>query len=90
MVELSVSPVAHPGGDRCAGGTAAGLASWLSLAAAPTFVAMAAWCAFGSGPPETLCGGMQVPQPMSGMTAMYLMMSVFHTAPWLRLRSGKA
>jgi hypothetical protein len=30
---------------------------------------------------------MQGTSPMSGMTMMYLLMSAFHAAPWLRLIS---
>lgn len=55
---------------------------WLSLAAAPTFAIMALLSATG-GTPDLLCsstGG----SPFGGMTAMYLLMSAFHSAPWLR------
>jgi hypothetical protein len=57
-------------------------AEWLSLAAAPTFAIMAVATAFG-GAPEMLCGPAP-PSPLSGMALMYLLMSVFHAAPWLR------
>ena len=35
--------------------------------------------------PDLLCASMQHASPLTGMTAMYLLMSVFHAAPWLRL-----
>ena len=70
--------------DACAGsGAAPGVAGWLGLAAAPTFALMAAWTALTSGPPDLLC--MQHVSPLTGMTAMYALMSAFHAAPWLRL-----
>ena len=56
---------------------------WLSLAAAPTFAIMALLSATG-GAPDLLCssaGG----SPFGGMIPMYLLMSAFHSAPWLRL-----
>jgi hypothetical protein len=71
------------------GGAASGLASWLGLAAAPTFAIMALWTGLFSGQPDMLCMAMQGSSPMSGMTLMYLLMSLFHTAPWLRLISSR-
>jgi hypothetical protein len=37
------------------------------------------------GPPDMLCAHAS---PLSGMTAMYWLMSAFHSAPWLKLASG--
>ena len=72
--------------DACppAGSTSApGAAGWLALAAAPTFALMALWSAATSGPPDVFC--VQHGPALGGMTAMYLLMSAFHAAPWLRL-----
>src|SRR5262245_51991359 len=87
MTDVSISPIGHRNVDTCAGRghAATGLAFWLGLAAAPTFAIMALWSAFFSGQPDTLCIAMQGSSPMSDMTLMYLLMSVFHAAPWLRL-----
>ena len=75
---------------RAGGGhTAPGTAGWLCLAAAPTFAAMALWTAFFNGQPDMLCMTMRGSSPMSGMTLMYSLMSLFHAAPWLRLISGR-
>jgi hypothetical protein len=61
-------------------------ASWLGLAASPTFAAMvwisandtqAMICALGPGV-----------LPIGGMAFMYLLMSLFHLSPWLKLASA--
>ena len=63
------------------------LARWLGLAAAPTFAAMAVMTGLGgAGPVEALCTG---GSPIGGMATMYLLMSAFHAAPWLRLISDR-
>jgi len=60
----------------------------LSLAAAPTFAVMALLSALpGGGPLEALCSGAHDASPLTGMTAMYVLMSAFHSAPWLKLIS---
>jgi hypothetical protein len=76
----------------CAGGAArsesgkAGAARFLSLAAAPTFAIMALLTgAFDVGAPDMLCSATHHASPLSGMVVMYLLMSAFHSAPWLNL-----
>jgi hypothetical protein len=70
-------------------GIAARGANWLCLAAAPTFAIMALLTAFlRPGPPDTLCAAAPHASPLSGMAAMYWLMSAFHSAPWLKLASG--
>ncbi len=69
--------------------TTFGIADWLCLAAAPTFALMAlATCMLG-GNASMLCMGMPDASPLTGMPAMYLLMSAFHLAPWLRVMSGR-
>jgi hypothetical protein len=64
------------------------LADWLGLAAAPTFAIMALLTGvLGGGAPEMLCAAVQHPSPLDGMIPMYLLMSAFHLAPWLKLIS---
>ncbi len=59
---------------------------WLSLAAAPTFAMMALLTRiYGGGMPDMLCSAAQDISPLSGMVPMYLLMSAFHSAPWLKL-----
>ncbi|HEV2650135.1 MAG TPA: hypothetical protein VGU69_02660 [Rhizomicrobium sp.] len=57
--------------------------SALLLAAAPTFAAMALYT---SASPDILCSTM--PAPMNGMVTMYMLMSLFHASPWLKLITG--
>jgi hypothetical protein len=69
---------------------AIGAADWLGLAAAPTFATMALLTGIISGgSPDMLCSAMQDASPLSGMAVMYLLMSAFHLAPWLRLISRR-
>jgi hypothetical protein len=80
------------GAIRHESGNAAGLgaADWLCLAAAPTFAIMALLTAvLGGGTPDMLCSGAQDASPLSGMVPMYLLMSAFHLAPWLKLISSR-
>lgn len=69
-------------------------ADWLALAAAPTFAAAGLATALG-GTAMPLCSGagwLPLGMPLDGMPAMYLLMSLFHLAPWLRRasRPGRA
>ncbi len=79
------------GAIRCENGNAAaiGAADWLYLAAAPTFAIMALLTGvLGGGSPDALCLIVSA-SPLSGMVPMYLLMSAFHLAPWLKLFSGR-
>lgn len=63
-----------------------GAADFLSLAAAPAFVIMALLPGIlGGTRSDAICSAMQDASPLSGMVPMYLLMSAFHSAPWLRL-----
>ena len=68
---------------------AIGAADWLSLAAAPTFAIMALLTGVLGGKPDVLCAALQGASPLSGMVPMYLLMSAFHSAPWLKLIFGR-
>jgi hypothetical protein len=76
-------------GLRVPRGAALGAADWLSLAAAPTFALMALLTGVLGGPADVLCAAMQDASPLSGMAPMYLLMSAFHLAPWLKLIFSK-
>jgi hypothetical protein len=73
------------------GGAAAfGVAEWLCLAAAPTFAAMALMTAvLGGGQMAMMCSTARDASPLSGMVPMYLLMSAFHSAPWLKLIAAR-
>jgi hypothetical protein len=63
-------------------------ADWLCLAAAPTFAIMALLTSvLGGGQLDILCSAAEHTSPLSGMTTMYLLMSAFHSSPWLKLIS---
>jgi hypothetical protein len=67
--------------------TVTGAADFLYLAAAPTFALMALLTGMlGGGSPDALCSGAS---PLSGMLPMYVLMSAFHLAPWLKLISSR-
>jgi hypothetical protein len=75
----------HAGGNS----TALGVADWLSLAAAPTFAVMALLTAcLGGVRPAMLCSAMGGATPLTGMVTMYVLMSAFHSMPWLKLVSS--
>ncbi|WP_311029517.1 hypothetical protein [Mesorhizobium koreense] len=62
-----------------------GASRWLCLAASPTFALMALVTAVSEGHEMGCIMGQS---PLAGMVPMYLLMSAFHLAPWLRLASG--
>ena len=87
---------AHPAGsadgagcDDAGAAAAHGLAEWLCLAATPTFAVMALLTGvLGGGPMDILCPAGHG-SPLTGMVAMYLLMSAFHSSPWLKLICGR-
>ena len=80
------------GGASCddeGAAAALGIAEWLCLAAAPTFAIMALMTGvLSGGPMDMLCSAAHG-SPLNGMVPMYLLMSAFHSAPWLKLISGR-
>jgi hypothetical protein len=78
---------ASGGGSKVAALDAAG---WLLLAAAPTFAIMALLTGvLGSGRADMLCSAAHDASPLNGMVWMYVLMSAFHSAPWLKLISSR-
>ena len=60
----------------------------LSFAAAPTFAVMALLAEVdGGGMSDVLCSAVHAASPLNGMVPMYLLMSAFHSTPWLKLIS---
>ena len=62
----------------------------IGLAATPVFALMALLTGVqGGAGPQLLCSAAQHASPLSGMVPMYLLMSAFHSAPWLKLIGGR-
>ena len=79
MISHMTGSIDHVAADR-----------WLTLAAAPTFAMMALLTRIhGGGMPDMLCPAGLDAWPLSGMVPMYLLMSAFHLAPWLRFLSRR-
>lgn len=84
----SVNAAADGGRDGQVAVAASRLARWLGLAATPTFAIMAVLTAVpGGGQADMLCARHGL--SLGGMVPMYLLMSAFHSAAWLRLISGR-
>ena len=84
------------GGGRDTGRPEAGAAPWLGVAeglgfaATPSFALMALLTvAHHSSPADILCPAAHDGSPLGGMVPMYVLMSAFHSAPWLRLISRR-
>src|SRR5262249_54716353 len=60
----------------------------LYLAAAPTFAIMALVTGLPGGSADAVCAAMGT-SSLGGMMPMYLLMSAFHLAPWLKLLAGR-
>jgi hypothetical protein len=76
------------GNGRHAGGDFAP-AERLALAAAPSFATMALFTLVcGDAAPTLICMAAPGHAPANGMVVMYLLMSVFHAPPWLKLLSA--
>jgi hypothetical protein len=68
---------------------ALGATDWICLAASPAFAIMALLAGIpGGGSPDVLCSAAHA-SPLGGMVPMYLLMSAFHSVPWLKLISGR-
>jgi hypothetical protein len=61
--------------------------SWLGLAATPTFALMG-WISAVGSPGMAMCSPASV-LPIGDMALMYLLMSLFHVSPWLKLISAR-
>jgi hypothetical protein len=88
-----VFPANSAGGtchDDDGAAAAPGIAKWLGLAAAPTFAIMALLTvALDDGTMAMMCSSTPDPVSLGGMVPMYLLMSAFHSAPWLKLMASR-
>jgi hypothetical protein len=87
MSEIDIHAVNAPQGASVdgEGAAAAGLIRWLYLAATPTFAIMALLTCFGAEDAGMMCPAAHGVSLLSGMLPMYVLMSAFHSAPWLKL-----
>lgn len=83
---MTISAANRP--DRTAAPLLTEATGWLALAAAPTFAVMALVSATGAEP-APLCSVATGGLPIDGMTAMYLLMSLFHLPAWLRIAAAR-
>jgi hypothetical protein len=75
--------------DATGGDGEAVVAGWLCLAATPTFAIMALLTGvFGEGGSMDMLCSAGRGFPLGGMVPMYLLMSAFHSPPWLKLIRG--
>ena len=63
---------------------ASGAAAWLSLAPTPAFALMAFLASATSGGADMMCRTMHEMSLLNGMVPMYVLMSLFHSGPWLK------
>jgi hypothetical protein len=88
MRGIEMRAVSAPPGARLEGeDTAAAVAvfiKWLRLAATPAFAIMALLTGLMPDQMYDLCSA-GTAAPLTGMAAMYLLMSVFHLPPWPKL-----
>jgi hypothetical protein len=68
--------------------TALRIAACLGIAATPSFAAMALITTLPGDDKMAMNCGLD-PSSSAGMVPMYLLMSVFHSAPWLKLVSER-
>jgi hypothetical protein len=61
---------------------------WVGLAASPT-LALMAWVTANHAPFSAFCSSGANFPPICSMSAMYLLMSVFHLSPWLEIACGR-
>jgi hypothetical protein len=88
MSEMDIHANAPQGarvGGEDAVAAAAGLTKWLYLAATPTFAVMALLTGVAGEDAGMMCSAAHGVSLLSGMLPMYLLMSAFHSAPWLKL-----
>ena len=75
--------------DDVSAAVARGIARWLCLAATPAFAIMALMTGVLGGSPMDMIRPPGHGPPLVGMASMYMLMSAFHSAPWLKLISSR-
>ena len=88
MTEVDIHAVnaqqeARVDGDHT-GAAVATLTHALYLAATPTFAIMAVLTSVSGENADMMCSAAHGAWPLGGMVPMYVLMSAFHSAPWLK------
>jgi hypothetical protein len=83
---MTTSSAANNGSARAL--PARGGTGWLALAASPSCALMACIAA-NHAPPSAFCSSGSNMLPIDSMTAMYVLMCLFHLSPWLKLASAR-
>jgi hypothetical protein len=81
---VNAPQVTRVGGEDTAAAVA-GLTDWLYLAATPTFAVMALLICVAGEDAGMMCSAAHGVPLLSGMLPMYVLMSAFHSPPWLKL-----
>jgi hypothetical protein len=88
MTGIDVPAVDPPRDVRIGGKEAADVGSALAralyLAAMPTFAIMAVLTGVSGENADMMCQAAHGAWPLGGMVPMYVLMSAFHSGPWLR------
>ena len=88
MTEVDIHAVNAPQGARVdgdrTGAVVATLTDGLYLAATPTFAIMAALTSVSGGNADMMCSAAHGAWQLGGMVPMYVLMSAFHSPPWLK------
>jgi hypothetical protein len=82
---MTSSSLGHPFSWRVGRLPTGRVIPWLAFAAAPTFAAMALVTATQPAGMPAMCPAMPDPSWLTGMAPMYVLMSLFHVTPWLKL-----
>ena len=93
MTGIDIRAVDAPHGVRVDGmsttATVAAVTNALYLAATPTFAIMALLTGMIGGNADMICSAGHGAWPLGGMVPMYVLMSAFHSAPWLKRIFGR-
>jgi hypothetical protein len=88
MTEVDLPAVNAPRPARVdgddTGAVVSALTNGLYLAATPTFALMALLTCVSGGDADAMCSATHGAWPLNGMAPMYVLMSAFHSAPWLK------
>jgi hypothetical protein len=88
MTEVDIRAVNAPRGVRVdgddTGAVVTTLTSVLYLAATPTFAIMALLTSMSGGNADMMCSAAHGGWSLGGMVPMYVLMSAFHSGPWLK------